>query len=209
MPISRAQDKPLNTLTMPVKRWALARPRACRYPGTCRHIGSRGSALASRSPAGTGASRSSLQPLTGMGPDGRGVGTALARIPVDHRQQHSIDGEAPHAWWQSYVCDRGGDGLGRQHEPLRRESIAGTACEGPRMMWDVTCWRGRSWRSGSCASTRVFLVTVKPDGGGASASWSPAIARGQCRGWARRRRGCSGSTPCERAEVDAGMPRRR
>jgi SnoaL-like domain len=41
------------SMTMMVTRWALARPRACQHPGTCRNFGGRASALASRSPAVT------------------------------------------------------------------------------------------------------------------------------------------------------------
>ena len=64
-----------------VKRLGLARPRSCRHLDTCQSVGSRSSALASRSPRRDGASRSCLRLLTGVCPDRRGSGTALAMTP--------------------------------------------------------------------------------------------------------------------------------
>jgi hypothetical protein len=54
----------------------------------------------------------------------------------------------------------------------------------------------------------VFLVIVKQDGRGGSASWSPSIAPGRYRWWARRRTLRSWSASFELAEVDEGMPLR-
>jgi hypothetical protein len=250
-----------------VKWLGIARPRSCRHLGTRRDIGSRVSALASPSPSRDGASRSSVRLLTGVCPDWRGSGTALAMTPSQQKAaKHRLQSapclvaaigvvDAAMAW-----CDGG-------YEPSRLESLAGTARRRPRMMWDMTwnlvilaCafmalgvlllvlgarqaarWRlgGRSAlspehmpRSGTdvvtASSTRVpfchggvsvsgltrwgtncvFLVIVKQDGRGASASWSPSIAPARYRWWARRRTLRSWSAPFELAEVDAGMPLR-
>ena len=64
-----------------VTRLSIARPRSCRHLDTCRHVGSRASALASLSQRRDGVSRSGLTLLTGVCPDGRGSGTALAQTP--------------------------------------------------------------------------------------------------------------------------------
>jgi hypothetical protein len=61
-----------------VNRWDLFRPRICRHVGTCRSVGNPVSSPASHSSRRGAVSRPDFRLMTGVFPDRRGAGTALA-----------------------------------------------------------------------------------------------------------------------------------
>jgi DNA-binding NtrC family response regulator len=77
-PRARTRTRERPTRQPVVQRWGRFRPRVCRHVGSCRSVGSPVSSLASHRSRRGGGSRPACRRMTGVVPDRRGSGTALA-----------------------------------------------------------------------------------------------------------------------------------